>query len=609
LNLTKEDPKRIGDILIDYLKEIIFFKTGKFWYNENIFPDIEISSRQKQRAEEALLKGESFWDRVGNNIIIPLYSSVLIMENVSRNLDINCEGVILKLLKDAILFKLSETKKSLLYSTEGETPEYLTRSINQLITDKTPSTIIYIEKEKNFNEHETENFLKTLFPKKELQHTGADNNSEWWIVYKINPYEIQRAIKQFNNVTTPKKSINRLIIRPLSDYIESADDFLINFNYIRNIARLLNLRITSLDNLGEFLKIFDIDIRSNKSLLGFIAPCIKLEETLKKIKEPFFITILNNCKNIQDINDSYIFDEKINISEKQFFLIKKFTEPLDNDTISSYTDKIKSFCMGSATAGMVFYPKKPLKNHSFLMDIFAAFIHAKLTGEGAVIFFDHTTLNIMGDEYYSLGDLKNAILSYKKAHELNSNDLRVINSLGASFAEIGYKSYGERLLLKGLKINGNDPSILYNLSGIYISMGKNSDAEKLMETLYELNPEDTPIMVRYAEALVNLKKFDIAKKILSPLFNEKRDDIPLSAYKIMANALYNDDKNWKKSRDLLNLALKKNPFDLEPYLLLARGYIEKENDPYTAGLFLEKLDFEKIKNPAMQILYKKLKKK
>jgi len=605
LNLTKEDPKRIGDILIEYLKEIVSFKTGRFWYDESSFPDIEISSRQRQRAEEALSKGEAFWDRVGNNIFIPLASSIFIMENVSRNLDINCETVILKLLKDNIIFRLIEIKKKTFHSLEGETPEYFIRTIKQLISAKVNSCIIYIEKTRDYSSGEAASLLNNLFSDKELEQTGIENDIEWWVGYRISPYEIQKAIRQFNHISFHKKSINKIIFIPLSEHFSLPEDYIININYIRNLCRILRLRISSVENLGEFLKFFDVDIYNNKNFLHFIAPCLKLEERIKKKRSSFFISLLNNF--VFDCDNNEIFDEKILISDNKCFLIKYIPEKSqEDDIIASYRDKMKSLFNKNCVGGTAFYQKQT-GMHFSLMDIFCTYIHAKLLGEASFVFFDHTTFNIKGDEYYSLGDLKNAVSSYKKAFELSNNDLRIINSLGASLAEIGYRSLAEKNLLKGIAINDNDPSILYNLAGIYISNGKSKDAESLMERAHKIRPDDIPVMVRYAETLLNLKKSHIAERILSPLFEAKREDIPLSAYKIMAKALYDDDRKWKKSMELLNLALKKNPFDIEPYLLLARGYIEKEKDPVTARLILEKVDVSMINNPSLILIYKNLK--
>jgi hypothetical protein len=76
IELVQEDLARLRPALLAWLSSRFAFSQGEFWPASSrggLLPALEFSTRQRQRANAALARGEAFWDRIGLQALVPVY--------------------------------------------------------------------------------------------------------------------------------------------------------------------------------------------------------------------------------------------------------------------------------------------------------------------------------------------------------------------------------------------------------------------------------------------------------------------------------------------------------------------------------------------------------
>ncbi len=93
----------------------------------------------------------------------------------------------------------------------------------------------------------------------------------------------------------------------------------------------------------------------------------------------------------------------------------------------------------------------------------------------------------LGLAHLESGELSQAIYYLKKAYELDSNDIDIINALGIAYARAGEKEKAKSLFLKALKINPNKGETYTNLGVLLASEGKYDEALKYFQRAVSLD--------------------------------------------------------------------------------------------------------------------------
>ncbi len=88
--------------------------------------------------------------------------------------------------------------------------------------------------------------------------------------------------------------------------------------------------------------------------------------------------------------------------------------------------------------------------------------HAAFFGPGQSALFDDVTLNISGDQRYQHGDINGAMAEFKKALDLNPDNLNAHNSLGVCYGVVGAYETALRCFEAVLKRAPGDLMALYN---------------------------------------------------------------------------------------------------------------------------------------------------
>ena len=106
-------------------------------------------------------------------------------------------------------------------------------------------------------------------------------------------------------------------------------------------------------------------------------------------------------------------------------------------------------------------------------------------------------LDNLGAAYYGKGMYDEAIAEYKKALEINPNDIAAHNNLGGAYSHKGMHDEAIAEHKKALDINPNDAEAHNNLGGAYYEKGMYDEAIAEFKKALEINPN-------YADAHHNL---------------------------------------------------------------------------------------------------------
>ena len=178
-------------------------------------------------------------------------------------------------------------------------------------------------------------------------------------------------------------------------------------------------------------------------------------------------------------------------------------------------------------------------------------------------FEDARVFNNYGMLLISLGKLKDAELSIRKAIELNPKDELAYFYLGEILKDLGKLKDAELSIRKAIGLNPNFAKAYANLGSILKKIGQLKDAELSIQKAIELNPNFAKAyyslsLIQYSDNNKILKDQLFSKNILIKKSQEDKVDI----YFARANILHKE-KRYEESSRYLELA-NKLKLDLKP---------------------------------------------
>jgi len=171
------------------------------------------------------------------------------------------------------------------------------------------------------------------------------------------------------------------------------------------------------------------------------------------------------------------------------------------------------------------------------------------------------------------GDLKGALESFKKAYEINPNNILTVRSIGLAYLKLGDQKKGAEYLNEALKINEEDEKTLYNLA---ILNYENNDYEEARKYLEKIKIEKTTSEILKAKAYVYYNLNDYQKSYLefNKFFNE---DIFVKAetYAVFIDVLKKLRYN-EKIYEIVHIMYKNDSENLNKIILLTNYLNEIE---------------------------------
>ncbi|MFQ6104632.1 MAG: tetratricopeptide repeat protein, partial [Candidatus Glassbacteria bacterium] len=114
----------------------------------------------------------------------------------------------------------------------------------------------------------------------------------------------------------------------------------------------------------------------------------------------------------------------------------------------------------------------------------------------------------LGNALEMSGMLDEALVSYRRAAELDSTSFRAYNNIGAILDRMGKEAESERALRKALSLNANFPEAYYNLGLLYAELGKKDEARWAFERFLSLWKHQDETRRRAQKALEELRRSD-----------------------------------------------------------------------------------------------------
>ncbi|MFP4629586.1 MAG: tetratricopeptide repeat protein [Desulfohalobiaceae bacterium] len=232
-------------------------------------------------------------------------------------------------------------------------------------------------------------------------------------------------------------------------------------------------------------------------------------------------------------------------------------------------------CLGLAKAELLDSSRKALE-HALL-----------LPGSNAVP-MDSTSLTISADRYFNQNNLTAALEEYKLALVLDQDNSLARNSLGICYARLGQTHMASREFQKVLEQEPENHLALFNYGYICWRLGDLDAARACFQSCLELSPEQGFSLLRLgqiAEQQEQQEQQEQARQMYSRAAQTL--DGQRFAFRFLGRLDLLQGR-LQKARENLHLALNHNPEDCEAMHLLARLYLQQDEDPEIAELLLKK---------------------
>ncbi len=243
----------------------------------------------------------------------------------------------------------------------------------------------------------------------------------------------------------------------------------------------------------------------------------------------------------------------------------------------------------ACAAGLCSYPFLSLHKAEIASAAVKALEYARLLPEPRVGICNSLALTISADKRYSFGDLFGALEEYKMALLADEQNAMAWNSMGVCMAALGRKEEAMHHFLEALSRSQDaeqNAQILYNLGTISQSLGEEEHALAYFERCVAEQPGHLYAIIRLGEIAEHAGRKDEAKRRYEEaavLEDEEKTGSNLARRHLAGLASRQDLGD--KARSLLQEALLNNPADASAMLMLARMYLDADEDPAMAEAF------------------------
>ncbi|GEM_PF-4570680 len=601
---------RLHGYLKTWLQELFpcrNYHTTEFTDTGIVLPEIiQIQERQLARANERLSNGKSFLDRVSHTLFIPFtVSAQTIAAGVLTGVNRLIEPEELERWEEVLKAAISEKLKSIAITTRITDPDELPQYLEQCLASPHSSSfaILHLKLKAGcdiinrliFAGEHIEILLSDntsgLPPSWKIQWVGGNQTELWLLAPDIEQDEFNASIGKISRDCTKKNSIfTGCISHFFNANYASSHDMLDQIKQTEMTAHFLGARIFSQRCFESFQKKINLpDLNSILAALERMSFTRKNQAWLLLQTDKPWDTETAFCDLSLERNlESVVFEgNTILVSE----LFVKQNKPASlpqwaDGIINSLRTDNKSIVFAGTSASWQ-------KGYAGAVSVLFALLHAVFIHNGesdTIVAFDDVTLNVMGDEFYSWGDLKGALGLYLEAYKQQKPSRTLLNSLGATLAECGMKTKAVNIFKEAINRFPDDFEGYYNIGGILMEKRLYNEAQDFLEKALNLAPDDLRITLRYLTLLAtsgkNKAALDVAEKLTSQTkFSEK---LPSSAFRLLGYLRWEANMAWKDIKWALEEAVRRSPVDLEAFLLLSKGYLIFEKDIKTAQMLFEK---------------------
>ncbi len=138
--------------------------------------------------------------------------------------------------------------------------------------------------------------------------------------------------------------------------------------------------------------------------------------------------------------------------------------------------------------GCALFPQLDYEKADTLENARKALDHAAFFGPGAYVEFDAVSLNISGDQFYQKGDINQAMAEFKRALELDPENVNVHNSLGVCYGVLGAYEKAAKIFQQAAHLAPGELMPAYNTGLADLMIGDKESALKSFLLAVEKDP-------------------------------------------------------------------------------------------------------------------------
>ncbi|WP_304024140.1 tetratricopeptide repeat protein [Desulfovibrio piger] len=254
------------------------------------------------------------------------------------------------------------------------------------------------------------------------------------------------------------------------------------------------------------------------------------------------------------------------------------------------------------SAGLAGYPLLHYRKGEMPDCALKALEYAQLLPSPRAGLCNSLALNISADRRYALGDVFGAIDEYKLALLADAENVLARNSLGVCMAALGRYHEARRHFLEALRYKGDAgperqeriAQTHYNLGTVCQQLGERRAAARYYRECIKDAPEHVYAHLRLGQLCEEggrrneaRRFYELAAAIEDWQAEQAGEQRPSLARRYLAR-LAARQRHGGEARELLHDTLLRNPFDAAAMLLLARLYLDGDEDPAMAELLARK---------------------
>ena len=254
------------------------------------------------------------------------------------------------------------------------------------------------------------------------------------------------------------------------------------------------------------------------------------------------------------------------------------------------------------SAGLAGYPLLHYRKGEMPDCALKALEYAQLLPSPRAGLCNSLALNISADRRYALGDVFGAIDEYKLALLADAENVLARNSLGVCMAALGRYHEARRHFLEALRYKGDAgperqeriAQTHYNLGTVCQQLGERRAAARYYRECIKDAPEHVYAHLRLGQLCEEggrrneaRRFYELAAAIEDRQSEQAGEQRPSLARRYLAR-LAARQRHGGEARELLHDTLLRNPFDAAAMLLLARLYLDGDEDPAMAELLARK---------------------
>ncbi len=545
-----------------------------------------MSERQHARALEALEAGFPFLDRIGRFLVLPCPLSsggkeVFLFEGVTPEIGVEESARWLPVLSEHVPLRLMELKRSALYGVDG-LPPYCMHTIRHEVSRRSvPFCVIEAGRSRKDGvgnggrpgmRPDSACFSMGEVLRCQVEWIGTSGCVSWFALDCADPIHVQRGLRR---MMRRRGGFPALCERVLIHVIEPGiglEDLSAEMDALRAWASLTGSSVFSTHDAHDL-----------SERLGMPDP--SAWEAISRDFSPRRARIAAYVHPIPTGVDVHVGEEWriFRVGPSSAFVVSgSHVSGKDAGEACKelLMDRLVSRLPEAPTMGLAVRRFLPAGLRDPLLGAVSAFLHARLLGKGTCVLFDDITANVLGDEYFSWGDVVRARRVYAVGARMNPENQKLLNSLGVACADLGRKKEALDAFSRASLLAPEAYMAFYNAAGIHLEMGCPDKAEAAARKAMELCPGDPRLVMRLAEVLVEAGRAGEAEVLLEEV--EDSPHVPAAWYRLKGRILLACPERWHDAKSALQEALRRNPSDTEAMALLARGFLDREGDLQTA---------------------------